>query len=115
MRWYDLEPDVCIAISMIECSSYNQQVRCAKFIIDEIQTKDIELNYIKNLTQDNLSGKYCRWYDKDEIISQAFKYLKATTKEIQKSVSLDVLSYMNKPIDNVQENLYHIQYEKTLV
>jgi hypothetical protein len=115
MRWYDLEPDVCIAISMIECAAHSKQVKCAEFIIKEIQNRDVEYNYIKNITHENLNGKYCRWYDKDEVISRAFKYLKATTKDIQKAVSKDVLSFMNKPIDNESKNLYHKEYEKTLV
>lgn len=95
MRWYDIEPDVCMAISMIECAREDDQIDYANFIIREIKTKDIEMQYIKNSTKNNIQHKYSRWYDKNEIISTAFEYLKGTTKELQKEVSLAVLSYIN--------------------
>lgn len=95
MRWYDLEPDVCMAISMIECADSYSQIDYAKFIIQQIKQKDKEMNYIKNATRNNISNKYTRWYDKNETISTAFAYLKGTTKELQKEVSLQVLAYMN--------------------
>lgn len=53
MRWYDLEPDVCMAISMIECAPPNAQVQYAEYIIKLVQEKDKELEYIKNITKTN--------------------------------------------------------------
>ena len=94
MRWYDLEPDVCIAISMIECAKLEKQIEYAQFIINEIREKDTEMNYIKNAAKNNLNNKFTRWYDKNEIISTAFSYLKNTAKNLQKEVSLSVLEYM---------------------
>ena len=95
MRWYDIEPDVCMAISMIECSGKNAQIKYANYIIEQIQAKDKEMQYIQNITKDNLAKKYLRWYDKNEIVSKAFAYLKATTQNIQKEVALSVLAYKN--------------------
>lgn len=96
MRWYDIEPDVYMAISMIECSSYKLQINCANFIIENIKNKDKGMNYIKNITRSNIdNNKHTRWYDKDETISRAFEYLKATSKDLQKEIALSVLSYMN--------------------
>ena len=93
MRWYDIEPDVYMAISMIECENYNRQIDYAKFIINAIKQKDKEFNYIKNSTKDNLAKKHLRWYDKDITLSTAIEFLKNTTAEIQKEVSLQVLAY----------------------
>lgn len=95
MRWYDLEPDVCMAISMIECSGKDAQVKYAEYIIKRVKEKDNDMEYIKNATLDNINRKYCRWYDKNEIISRAFQYLKGTKKDIQKEVSLSVLALIN--------------------
>ena len=95
MRWYDLEPDVCMAISMIECAKGEKQIEFAEFIIKEIKTKDKEFCYLKNHTKNNLKGKYTRWYDKDDTLSTAFEYLKCTSQKLQKEVSLSVLAYMN--------------------
>ena len=84
MRWYDIEPDVCMAISMIECAEKKAQVQYAE--------------YIKNTTINNIEKKYQRWYDKNETISTAFSYLKGTTKTIQKEVSLSVLALMKSAV-----------------
>ncbi len=94
MRWYDLEPDVCMAISMIECAEKKAQIEYAEYIIKEIKAKDKDMNYIKNTTINNIERKYERWYDKNETVSRAFSYLKGTTKAIQKEVSLSVLNLM---------------------
>lgn len=98
MRWYDLEPDVCMAISMIECAPQNAQIKYAEYIIKQVKEKDKDFDYIKNITKTNLSNRHCRWYDKNETISRAFAYLKETSKEIQKEVSLSVLSFMKDSV-----------------
>lgn len=95
MRWYDIEPDVFMAVSMIECSNPSAQIEYAEFIINQIKEKDKEHSYNKNSTMNNLDKKYNRWYDKDEILYTAFEYLKNTSKQLQKEVSLSVLAYKN--------------------
>ncbi len=96
MRWYDIEPDVCMAISMIECAGPDAQLDYANYIIRLIKQKDKNMDYIKNAAKTNIEGRYTRWYDKNETISTAFSYLKETSKDIQKEVSLSVLAYKNK-------------------
>ena len=98
MRWYDLEPDVCMAISMIECAPPNAQVEYAEYIIKLVQEKDKDFDYLKNITKANLANRYQRWYDRNETVSKAFAYLKETKKELQKEISLSVLAYMNSAV-----------------
>lgn len=95
MRWYDVEPDVFMAVSMIECANTDAQIEYAEYIIKQIKEKDRNLDYIKNVTLNNLDKRYNRWYDKNEILSIAFEYLKSTTKELQREISLSVLAYKN--------------------
>lgn len=94
MRWYDVEPNVYMAISMIECSDCFKQVECAKYIIEQLKEKDLNLDYIKNTTKGNVNNPQ-RWYDKNEIISTAFEYLKNTNQILQKEIALGVLAFMN--------------------
>ena len=96
MRWYDIELDVCMAISMIECAAPDAQLDYADYIIKAIKEKDVNMEYIKNSAINNLINKHTRWYDENEIISRAFSYLKETSKDIQKEVSLEVLAYKNQ-------------------
>lgn len=96
MRWYDVEPDVYMAISMIECSELPKQIEFANFIISKLKEKDSEMEYIKNTTIANINNRqHQRWYDKNETVSLAFEYLKNTKQEIQIQVAKDVLSYIN--------------------
>ena len=96
MRWYDIEPDVFMAVSMIECANTDAQIEYAEYIISAIKENDKELNYIKNSTMNNISNKkFQRWYDKNELLSTAFEYLKCTSKDLQKEISLSVLAYKN--------------------
>ena len=57
---------------------------------------DIDMAYIQNAAKTNLENRHTRWYDSNEIISRAFSYLKETSKDIQKEVSLSVLAYKNE-------------------
>jgi len=91
MRWYDLDPDVCMAISMIECAKHSEQLYYAEKIISLVKLYDTDMNYLKNVTEYKMSHKFQRWYDKDEILSKAFLYLKGTTKELQKGISREIL------------------------
>ena len=93
MRWYDIEPDVYMAISLIEIANDEQKIDYANFIIKTIKVKDTELNFIKNKTKNNIKNKYQRWYDKNDTLSTAIEYLKNTTPKLQKEISLDVLNY----------------------
>ena len=96
MRWYDIEPDVCMAISMIECAAPEAQLEYANFIIRLVKEKDTEMYYIQNAAKSNLENRHTRWYDRNETISRAFSYLKETSKDIQKEVALSVLAYKNE-------------------
>ena len=96
MRWYDVEPDVYMAISMIECSYPDAQTDYANYIIRNIKIKDTDMNYIRNIAEKNVKVKYQRWYDKNETLSTAIEYLKNTTSDLQKEISLGVLEYKNE-------------------
>lgn len=96
MRWYDVEPDVYMAISLIECSELPKQVEYAKLIIDKLKERDTEMEFIKNTTISNLGGgNYRRWYDKHETVSLAFQYLKNANTDLQKEIAKEILVYMN--------------------
>lgn len=97
MRWYDLEPSVCMAISMIELADKQTQLKCAEHIINSAKRKDPSLGYMKRAALLNVQVlKYQRWYDKDEKISMAFKYLKELPLEAQKEVSNEIFSLIKE-------------------
>lgn len=93
MRWYDLDSSVCMAISMIELADMSTQVKCANHIIKRAKELDPEMNFITKTTEANVStGNYKRWYDKNETISMAFKYLKELPLDAQKIISNEIFA-----------------------
>ncbi|MFR1672384.1 MAG: hypothetical protein ACLSWI_05505 [Candidatus Gastranaerophilaceae bacterium] len=93
MRWYDLDSSVCMAISMIELADMSTQVKCAKHIIQRAKELDPEMEFIKKVTAVNVSvTNYKRWYDKNETISTAFKYLKELSLDAQKTISNEIFA-----------------------
>ena len=95
MRWYDLDPDVSMAISMIECANEANRVRYAEDIITLVTEKDTNLDYLKNTTQERINNGYRRWYDQNDTVSKAFSYLKGTTPVLQKEISVAILDKIN--------------------
>lgn len=95
MRWYELDSTVYMALSMIELQSLTKQFECARLILEEISKKndDYVVKNIIALSQTQSHPKN-RWYDKHELIAKAFEYLKEVPKDVQKSISQDVLDYL---------------------
>jgi len=96
MRWYDLDPNVCMAISMIEMAEKDIQTDCAKFILKSIA--ECSNNYaIKNIVALNEKHYHPqnRWTDKNVFLTKAFDCLKEAPKDVQKTVSLSVLNLLN--------------------
>lgn len=91
-RWYDIDPTVSLAISLIRNANEQTQVKCAEFIIDYAKQKNITL---KNNSLNNAFNYILRrWYDKDKIVSEAFEYFETSPIEIKKEIALEVISLL---------------------
>ena len=91
-RWYDADIAVSRAISELEQSSEDIQVRCAEFIIDLL--KDVELEQLSLEEQYNYILR--RWYDKNVKVSHAIEYLRLAPKDIRRETALKVLDYLKE-------------------
>lgn len=92
-RWYDKEPTLSLAISLMKNESINIQVACAQIITDK--AKNLGVIRPNNLL-DAFNYVVLRWYDKDERISEAFEYLKAASEEIKREIAVEVIEYLQK-------------------
>lgn len=97
-RWYDKEPTLSLAVSLMKNESVNIQVACAKIITDMAQDKGI-------VRPNNLLDAFnyvLRWYDTDERINEAFDYLKAASDEDRKEIAIEIINYLQKiePLKN---------------
>lgn len=90
-RWYDIDPVVSRATSMLEQADEELQVVCAEYIIDRLKDMDFEMsldeqfNYIMR-----------RWYDKNIKVSHAMEYLKHAPDEIRRELALDIIEHIEK-------------------
>lgn len=92
-RWYDKEPTLSLAVSLMKNESVNIQVACAQLITEKAKNLGI-------IRQNNLLDAFnyvvLRWYENDERISEAFEYLKAASDEVRREIAIEVIEYLQK-------------------
>lgn len=92
-RWYDKEPTLSLAISLIKNSKDDVQLQCAEFITQKAQDYGVVLNT-------NLFGAFNyvlhRWYDQSEPLAEAFGYLKEADDETRKQIAISVIEFLEK-------------------
>lgn len=91
-RWYDVDPTVSLAVSLLRNANDKAQTECAEFIIEYATQRDVKLK--SNTLNDAFNYILKRWYDKDKKISEAFEYFEASPLEIQKEIALEVISLL---------------------
>ncbi len=92
-RWYDKEPTLSLAVSLMKNESVNIQVACAQLITEKAKNLGV-------IRQNNLLDAFnyvvLRWYETDERISEAFEYLKAASDEVRREIAMEVIEYLQK-------------------
>ena len=91
-RWYDVDPTVSLAVSLMRNANILTQYKCADLIIKT--SKDNGLDLSDNILTDAFNYVLRRWYDTDQKIAESFEYLKLLPADIQKSVSLDIINLL---------------------
>lgn len=91
-RWYDIDPTVSLAVSLMRNANEQTQLKCANFIIDYAKQRDVALK--TNTLNDAFNYILRRWYDQDKNVSEAFEYFEASPLEIQKEISLEVINFL---------------------
>lgn len=91
-RWYDFDPTVSLAVSLMRNANEQTQVKCAEHIIDYAKQRDIVLK--NNNLGEAFNYILRRWYDKDKTISEAFEYFQVSPHEIQKEISLEIINLL---------------------
>lgn len=92
-RWYDKEPTLSLAVSLIKNSKEETQIKCADFIKIKAQDYGVVL-------KTNLLGAFNyvlnRWYDSSEQLAEAFDYLKDADDETRKQIAIEVIAFLEK-------------------
>ena len=93
-RWYDLEPTLSVAVSMMQNAETDQQTECVTIIIQK--AKDFGLYIAPNKLEEAFSYFNKRWYDKEREVADAFQYLQIMPFELQQEVSLEIIEKLEK-------------------
>ncbi len=92
-RWYDQEPTLSLAVSLIKNAKHDTQIECARFIKNKAQDYGVVL-------QNNLLGAFNyvlnRWYDTDEQIAEAFGYLREADESTRKQIAIEIIGFLEK-------------------
>ena len=93
-RWYDKEPTVSLAISLLKNAVQEDRERCAKYIITLCEESGATINYegIKKLEYE-----LKRWYDKERSIFDALEAYKLTSEESKKNIALKIIDFLQNP------------------
>ena len=91
-RWYDIDPTVSLAVSLMRNANIMTQYKCADLIVKK--SKDSGVDLADNILADAFSYVLRRWYDTDQKIAESFEYLKSLPEELQKEVALDLINLL---------------------
>ena len=91
-RWYDVDPTVSLAISLIRNSDDAVQLKCAEFIIGFAKDRGIKLK--GNSLNDAFNYILRRWYDKNMLIAKAFDYFETAPLDIKRELALEVINLL---------------------
>ena len=90
-RWYDKEPTLSLAISLLQNAKESERHSCADMVIEMAMKNGVVLpNDIKNAIEYMVR----RWYDKDEILSQALEYIKNSNEKLRKEIALSIIEFL---------------------
>ena len=91
-RWYDVDPTVSLAVSLMRNTNIMTQYKCADLIIQK--SKDNGIDMSENILTDAFNYVLRRWYDTDQKIAEAFEYLKLMPETMQKETALDIINLL---------------------
>ena len=90
-RWYDKDPTLSLAISLLQNSELNVRHKCADLAIEIAMNNGVVLpNDIKSAVEYLMR----RWYDKDEILSQAMEYIKNSDEDLRKKIAVSMIDFL---------------------
>ncbi|MBR6126173.1 hypothetical protein IKQ21_00650 [bacterium] len=93
-RWYDVDPTVSLAVSLMRNANIMTQYKCADLIVNKSKENGVDLS--ENILTDAFNYVLRRWYDTDQKIAEAFEYLKLMPLEIQKEAALDIINLLQE-------------------
>ena len=93
-RWYDIDPTVSLAVSLMRNANVITQYKCADLIIEKSKANGIDLS--ENILTDAFNYVLRRWYDTNQKIAEAFEYLKLMPDNLQKEIAVEIINLLQE-------------------
>ena len=93
-RWYDVDPTVSLAVSLMRNANIMTQYKCADLIVSKSKNNGIDL--ADNILTDAFTYVLRRWYDTDEKIAESLDYLRSLPLDIQNDVAMDLINLLQE-------------------
>ena len=93
-RWYDIDPTVSLAVSLMRNAHIMSQYKCADLIVKK--SKDYGIDCSENIITDAFNYVLRRWYDTDQKIAESFEYLKLMPEDLQKETALELIALLQE-------------------
>jgi hypothetical protein len=93
-RWYDIDPTVSLAVSLMRNANIMIQYKCANLIVEK--SKENGCDFSENIITDAFNYVLRRWYDTDQKIAEAFEYLKSMPESLQKETALELINLLQE-------------------
>lgn len=91
LRWYDREPTLSLAVSLLKSTRVENQILVAELILSRAEEHNIQ---IKETTFNKITNFIRRWYDTEETLFKAFEYLRHANNDIQKNLAIEIIDYL---------------------
>ena len=88
-RWYDKDPAVSLAVSLLRNCAIEDQYRYAEIIVN--RAKEFGVVIDENPLSNAFNYVLSRWYDNDKQLAEAFEYLQKSPVEHQKEIALELI------------------------
>ena len=93
-RWYDIDPTVSLAVSLMRNANIMTQYKCADLIVKKSKENGIDLS--DNILTDAFNYVLRRWYDTDQKIAESFEYLKLLPEVLQKETAIEIINLLQE-------------------
>ena len=93
-RWYDIDPTVSLAVSLMRNANVLSQYKCADLTVKKSKENGIDIS--ENILTDAFNYVLRRWYDTDQKIAEAFEYLKLLPIDLQKETALELINLLQE-------------------
>lgn len=97
-RWYDIDPTVSLAVSLMRNANLTMQYKCADYIVNKSKEYGIDLS--DNILTDAFNYVLRRWYDTDQKIAESFEYLKLLPDDIQRETAMGLINLLQEEEEN---------------